>query len=400
MRLVFFEIKKMMFKPILIILLAVFTAADIYLLAVNSSEYAPFSSMKSAEDFFNSCCEKVEGQLTNDSIEWVIDRYNESASKISGDFSTKYDADQSYTGYLQMDYNVFSELYNGMKQAYRYGDNTEKIIEKAKENAAYFSQNNIPVQAEKFNSMISVYEGRHIDSFYRTDGFEAYFAHNLSSLLALLITVFALAGAVSSERENDMVSLILPSKRGTNGVIWPRLAAAAVMSVFFVVWFTAVDIATVAVTNGLYGWQNPLYSLPEYTYTSVNYSIGMHVTISALLKIVGLCTVSFGIIAISSLSRSTLISFSVSIAMLIALIVIDDRALFIGSTKFVSFLNPVSLFTLQDIIKSYATVQLFGYNLTSFIAAVCTGLFVMLALFIVSAAVLRLSARKARRNSR
>ena len=400
MKIVFFEFKKIMFKPILLILLVVFSVIDVYLLTVNARDYAPFSSMESAEKLYNDCCEKVEGKITNEKISFVIDKYNETAAKISGDFSTDYDTSNSYTGYLQSDFNVFSELYSGIKRVYQYSENTEKAIEKAKENIEFFSESGNAAQVKKYEDMISVYEGRKVDSFYRTDGFEAYFGHNFSSLIALLMILFALSGAFSSEREIGMTSLIFTSKRGVNGIIWPRLAASVLICAFLVAWFTLVDIATVAVTNGLYGWENQLYSLPSYTYTTVNYSIGTHIILSALLKVVGLCSVSFCIISISSLSPSTLISFSANITLIIMLILFDDRARFGGSKVLSAFFNPISLFTLQDVSKSYTTVEVFGQSITSFAAEICVGLAVFALLFVFSALIMRLSSRKVWRGTR
>lgn len=400
MKIVFFEFKKIMFKPILLILLVVFSVIDVYLLTVNARDYAPFSSMESAEKLYNDCCEKVEGKITNEKISFVIDKYNETAAKISGDFSTDYDTSNSYTGYLQSDFNVFSELYSEIKRVYQYSENTEKAIEKAKENIEFFSESGNAAQVKKYEDMISVYEGRKVDSFYRTDGFEAYFGHNFSSLIALLMILFALSGAFSSEREIGMTSLIFTSKRGVNGIIWPRLAASVLICAFLVAWFTLVDIATVAVANGLYGWENPLYSLPSYTYTTVNYSIGTHVILSALLKVVGLCSVSFCIISISSLSPSTLVSFSANITLIIMLILLDDRARFGGSKVLSAFFNPISLFTLQDVSKLYTTVEVFGQSITSFAAEICVGLVVFAFLFVFSTLIMRLSSRKVWRGTR
>lgn len=400
MKIVFFELKKIMFKPILLILLVVFSVIDVYLLTVNARDYAPFSSMESAEKLYNDCCEKVEGKITNEKISFVIDKYNETAAKISGDFFTDYDTSNSYTGYLQSDFNVFSELYSGIKRVYQYSENTEKAIEKAKENIEFFSESGNAAQVKKYEDMISVYEGRKVDSFYRTDGFEAYFGHNFSSLIALLMILFALSGAFSSEREIGMTSLIFTSKRGVNGIIWPRLAASVLICAFLVAWFTLVDIATVAVANGLYGWENPLYSLPSYTYTTVNYSIGTHVILSALLKVAGLCSVSFCIISISSLSPSTLVSFSANITLIIMLILFDDRARFGGSKVLSAFFNPISLFTLQDVSKLYTTVEVFGQSITSFAAEICVGLVVFAFLFVFSAFIMRLSSRKVWRGTR
>ena len=400
MKIVFFEFKKIMFKPILLILLVVFSVIDVYLLTVNARDYAPFSSMESAEKLYNDCCEKVEGKITNEKISFVIDKYNETAAKISGDFFTDYDTSNSYTGYLQSDFNVFLELYSGIKRVYQYSENTEKAIEKAKENIEFFSESGNAAQVKKYEDMISVYEGRKVDSFYRTDGFEAYFGHNFSSLIALLMILFTLSGAFSSEREIGMTSLIFTSKRGVNGIIWPRLAASFLICAFLVAWFTLVDIATVAVTNGLYGWENPLYSLPSYTYTTVNYSIGTHVILSALLKVAGLCSVSFCIISISSLSPSTLVSFSANITLIIMLILLDDRARFGGSKVLSAFFNPISLFTLQDVSKLYTTVEFFGQSITAFAAEICVGLAVFALLFVFSALIMRLSSRKVWRGTR
>lgn len=353
MRQILYEYKKIMFKPILLVLIVVFTLADIYVLINRSDDYAPFSSVPTAEKVYNDFAEKTQGNITVENIELIVEKYNEASEKISGDFSVDFDLDSTYTGYLQSDFNVFSELYEGIKRNYYYADNIEVILETAQSNAKYYKNTDNTEQYNKYTKMHKVYKDRVISGFYRTDGFEMLFDHTFSSFLMIVLLMFALSGIIVSEKECGMNALILSTKNGHRCFACYKTLACVLVSVTFVVWFSLVDLATIAFTNGLYGWSNPLYSLPTYQFSPAPWSIGCHVVFCMLFKSVGLTCLS-SVIAICSLNaKGTVSAFSFSCIIIVVLIFLDDISRISSVNNIFTMMNPVSAFTIQSRILKF-----------------------------------------------
>lgn len=353
MRQILYEYKKIMFKPILLILLLIFTLSDVYVLFSKSDSYAPFSSVPTAEKAYNQFAEQIEGEMTPEKIDWVIEKYNETAEKISGDFSTDFDLESTYTGYLQSDFNVFSELYEGIKRNFYYADNTKEILETAQYNADYYINTDNAQQYNKYTKMHKVYNDRTISKFYRTDGFEMLFDHTFSSFLMIVLLVFALSGIIVSEKECSMNVLILSTKKGQRCFARYKTLACVLVSATFVVWFSLVDIFTIAITNGLYGWANPLFSLPTYQFTPVSWSIGWHIVFCMLLKLVGLISLSAVILICSLNSKGIVSAFSFSCIIVVVLILFDDMSRINSVNNIFTMMNPVSAFTFQSRILEF-----------------------------------------------
>ena len=118
MKRIAYECLKLIRRPVVLILWAVFTLADVGVLIQSADRYAPFASAPEAEVVYNDYADRVEGPMTAEKIGLVIEKYEEVSAKLQTDFSAEFDPDHTYTGYRQGDFNVFSELYEGMRRNY------------------------------------------------------------------------------------------------------------------------------------------------------------------------------------------------------------------------------------------------------------------------------------------
>lgn len=393
MKRIAYECLKLIRRPVVLILWAVFTLADVGVLIQSADRYAPFASAPEAEVVYNDYADRVEGPMTAEKIGLVIEKYEEVSAKLQTDFSAEFDPDHTYTGYRQGDFNVFSELYEGMRRNYYYADDMKEALDKARTALAYYQSAGNGEQVQHYETLLSVYEGRKVPGFYRTDGFEAYFAHTFSALLTLLLLLFVLAGLIPTERESGMDSLILTAKKGERNMSGDKLAACAVVAVMLVTWFTAVDLVTLAVTNGLHGWSNPLYSLATYAASPVGWSIGAQVAFLFLLKVLGAVAVAALIALCSRLAPGTVSAFAAGGILLAGLIVADDLCRVNVVDSWYVLLNPVSAFTFSGRLTAFETVTVGSLCLQRWI--VHAVLISLAALLACGAALIALKRRRA-----
>ncbi|MBP5617788.1 MAG: hypothetical protein J6X61_01375, partial [Clostridia bacterium] len=269
----------------------------------------------------------------------------------------------------------------------------KEALDKARTALAYYQSAGNGEQVQHYETLLSVYEGRKVPGFYRTDGFEAYFAHTFSALLTLLLLLFILAGLIPAERESGMDSLILTAKKGERNMSGDKLAACAVVAVMLVTWFTAVDLVTLAVTNGLYDWSNPLYSLATYAASPVGWSIGAQVAFLFLLKVLGAVAVAALIALCSRLAPGTVSAFSAGGILLAGLIVADDLCRVNVVDSWYVLLNPVSAFTFSGRLTAFETVTVGSLCLQRWI--VHAVLISLAALLACGAALIALKRRRA-----
>lgn len=302
--------------------------------------------------------EKVQGELNNEKISFVINNYKKALKIVeSGNFETKKEDPNTYTGYIYGDMNLFKKVYDSMDYCYNYNKNMEDYIKFAEGNIEFFKEKSNTYEALKNKNIKATYSNRKISSFYDTDGFYNYFTYDFSSLLILMLIILGISPVFSKEKECEMDLLIKTSKKGKFKIINAKVVASFIYVILINLIFFLTDIITFSATFKLFGFSNKLYSIKEFIFTPLNISILNYSILYMILKIVGFLTITMLILVLSSLSSKSYLTFIFSATSIIVLIFSSYNY----NNTFLNSLNPIFMLVNRNLFLNYEVIRIFNH---------------------------------------
>lgn len=256
---------------------------------------------------------RVGGPITLTNMEWIISEHQRLNAVIqSGNFSTEYDPEGTYTGYVFSDNNLFNDIYEKARYTYEYELYSGKIAQRAGENQALYQDKGDERLAAWYAGMETAFEGRRVSAFYSTDGFALYFNYQFSNLSILILVLMGVYPVFSRERETGMKTLLQLTPKGTE-----KARQHKVLLILWFAWvvttiFSLQDVLLFFTAFGFQGWNNPLYAIPEFSNTPLTVSIGGFCIINYLVKCLGVMAFSALVALASTISPSDLIALLVS----------------------------------------------------------------------------------------
>ena len=359
MRLLRYEFWKLFCKKAVFICLALFLVINIYKISTlpereNVTPYAEYYSG------YNAVYDIVKGEMTEEKILFVVENYQELSALNEQNAFSNNPNENRFTRYDFGDYIVFMQFFNGMDYAYNYGTNMSGYINLAKENVDFFLERGNEYEASVNQKIIDIYGGRGIGAYYDTYGFSEFFEYDFSSLLIILLLLLSLASSFTMESESGMDMLIKISKKGRQHTVMAKIGAFVLFIFLITVLFTAVDFIAFDIKFGLDGFFNPIYSIERYFTFTLNLSMLGYVILSMLLKFVAFTVIGLFIMFCSSLFGSVIYSFGVGTFAVFGLILADGTTK-MGTSKFLTLLNPLSLIANRYMLDAYSVVNIFGY---------------------------------------
>ncbi|WP_142413593.1 ABC transporter permease [Hathewaya massiliensis] len=356
MNLIKYELKKIIFKKYIVIALILFIISNIIKINVD------YRKINMPNDNFNKAYwkvhEKVQGELNNEKISFVINNYKKALKIVeSGNFETKKEDPNTYTGYIYGDMNLFKKVYDSMDYCYNYNKNMEDYIKFAEGNIEFFKEKSNTYEALKNKNIKATYSNRKISSFYDTDGFYNYFTYDFSSLLILMLIILGISPVFSKEKECEMDLLIKTSKKGKFKIINAKVVASFIYVILINLIFFLTDIITFSATFKLFGFSNKLYSIKEFIFTPLNISILNYFILYMILKIVGFLTITMLILVLSSLSSKSYLTFIFSATSIIVLIFSSYNY----NNTFLNSLNPIFMLVNRNLFLNYEVIRIFNH---------------------------------------
>ena len=296
-------------------------------------------------EFYRSMHEKLDGTLTAEKADFIINENKRLESIVSdGAFSREYQPD-SYTGYLWGDYVMISKyFYDPMKYIATYSINSDKIVEKAKDNIAFYEKYGNRYEKAKNEFIADHYSGRKITVFYDSKPWELLFDYNFSDLLILLLLLLGLVPMFVNEKETKMSNLILASKNGKINMTLIKVMSALTFVSFLVFAFSCENMLAFTYLYGLNGHAMPLYAIEKYQYSPLACSVLAFYFLMVLLKIIGFFSFGLFIFLLSSLLSRVIYTYMVSSLFLVGGIYASGYMVSVElGKKVLSFLSPVTL---------------------------------------------------------
>jgi len=132
-------------------------------------------------------------------------------------------------------------------------------------------------------------------------------------LFTAFLLLLVIAPVFSNERVTGMDSIILSSRNGRVKVVTAKLAASVIFASVFVIVYNLSQLAGYIGVGGAMGWDAPLKSILGYALCPYNITILQFFLIQLVLQLLGSIMLTAAIAFVSSVSRSSLASFFISL---------------------------------------------------------------------------------------
>lgn len=365
MKIIWFEIKKILKIKVFLIALIVFVIADIYI--INLKHKSSNNDIDGHEIIYNQIC----GEITDEKIDFVKEKYNELSLKINSNDYTTEKTPNTYTGYIFGDCSEFENFYNELKYRYEYEFDISKKMEKCKNNIKFYEEKGNVYEKRNSEKIMEIYSDRFIDNFYENRDVKQYIEYDISTIFVIILLLFVVPALFFLEKDSKMIYLIESSKKGCSNVMISKLMAIIVMTTCISVLFSLVDFFSFYYIYNLDGLWEKLYSIKEYAMCTTNMTIVGCIISFNICKMVFYIFLAMLIYAISAYtmksSNTSIISIVLVGIMMYCCICID------------TVFNPFVLLKYNEIIKNYSSINVLGRPiLKSTIIVLNTGIYMII----------------------
>lgn len=383
MELVLQEFRKMFLKRSLLVLILVLSAVNAVKIGTGYKYNAYYggTSVRTQNEkaaYSRLYSEQYSGDITAEKISRLMDYINSHYSDaVQSSYVKTEDFGKYISGTWFGDYHAYYfKLYLPYKYAYEYRGYADRIAAKAVENVSFYTQHANAYEADRNYNIATLYSGREITEFYDTEGAKVYLDYDFSSLLILIILVYALTPVFVGERLNGMQPIISVSRFGSGKAAAAKLISSELFAAGVTVWFTLLDIIQHGMMYSCDGLDLPLYAIEQFKATPLNLTIWQYILLDFALKLLAVTFFAALILLISVLCDKWISAFSAEIGTIGGLIAIYDFL-----PQF-SFLDPVSLLTSRELFSGYSTVNIFGNAVSCYAVSIFAAIIMTAAAFV------------------
>lgn len=352
MSLTLWELKKIFKRKGILVIILLLSILNVYNISHNFQD--------SHSDAYWAIYEEIKGPFTEDKMNFVMDHYNEYQKIIaSGIYEKEVSDPRYYTGFVYGDLNEFNSHREEMERIFTYNDTIQAVKNAASENIDIYKLKGNQYEMLRNQKISTAYETRNLLNYFDTSGFGSYLSYSFSSLLIILVLLFAISPVFTREKELDMDIIIQTCTNGGQKTVFAKKHASLIFTIIISLYFYILDYICFMSVAHLDGLSAPIYQIREYAFCPLNMSIGQFCMFSLIIKVSGCCVFSMLFLFVSSIYSEILFSFSINIGISFFLIG------FSGSGW--NILNPVSFLTNTQYFESFVTMNVFNYPIQNFI---------------------------------
>lgn len=352
MSLTLWEFKKILKRRGIIIIIILLSIVNIYNITAN------FQDQRS--DAYWSIYKELRGSFTEDKINFVMEHYNEYQEIIaSGIYETETPNSRYYTGFVYGDFYEFSFHREEMERIFTYNDTIQAVKNAATENIELYNSKGNQYEKIRNEEISKIYGTRNLLNYFDTEGISSYLSYDFSSLLIIMVLLFAISLSFTGEKELDMDVIIQTCKNGAHKTVFAKKHASLIFAVIVSLYFYILDYICFMLVAHLDGLSAPIYQLKQYAFCPLSMNVWQFCLFSLLIKISGCCIFTMLFIFVSSVSSEIILSFSVNAGISFFLIGFADSSW--------SVLNPISFLSNIKYFNSLVTLNFFGYPIRNYI---------------------------------
>lgn len=285
--------------------------------------------------------------------------------------STALDNPDTMTGNLYSDRNLLDKYYvRPMKYFYNYESMAERIAGKARENSLQFQESGNSFEAGKNAAIYHQFAGRKISSFGYTEMYNYLVNYDFSTVLIVLLCLYAVTTVFVKEKETQMELLLLTSPRGGMQTCMAKIITVSIFSSGIVLWFSVLDFIGFCVAfHTAEGGNLPLYAISNFATSPLNITLLQYVFLSAAVKTLGVWSLCMGMLALSMKWKTALFPFAINLSMLLALI-FQGAACQFYSNVWEKIWNPYVLVVNRALFTKTEFINCFGHPIPGYQVAI------------------------------
>lgn len=376
-RLIQYEFCKLFCKRSIVAVLLLFSIINLFKI---DSEYHAYSYLaardrddnRSWNSVYWRLYEDYSGEITAGKINQLLSIYQPLADATADmTASTATDNPDMMTGNIYSDLNLLEKYYvKPMGYFYHYRARAMEIAERARRNAAVYREHGQTYEARKNSVIYNLYAGRGIEAFAYEEMYNYYLNYDFSGVLILLLCLYGVVSTFVCEKETQMDMLLLTNPNGGRKTTCAKITAVTLFVVGVSAWFSIVDYTGFACFfKTMEGGGLPLYAVSNFSTAAVNCSLWQYAILSAVVRAVGVWTMSMVFLLISMFWRSALVPFVAGFGAALCMIVTGASQGCL-SNIWLKIINPYSLLANRILFGRTEFVDLAGYPVQSFLAAV------------------------------
>ena len=374
-RLIKYEFYKLFCKRSILVVLILFSVINLFKI---NSEFHSYSYLADGTDSrsWNSVYwklyENYRGKITAEKINHLLSIYQplaEAAADMTA--STAKDNPDMMTGNIYSDMNILEKYYvKPMEYFYHYRTYVLKVAERAKENVSIYKERGQTYEMRKNSVIYNLYSGRNIKVFAYEEMYNYYLNYDFSGILVLFLCLYGVVSTFVCEKETQMDMLLLTNPNGGKKTTFAKIAAAALFVNSVAVWFSIVDYIGFAYFFGTTeGGNLPLYAVSNFSTAAVNCNLWQYSILSAVVRAVGVWTMSMVFLLISMFWQNALVPFVADLCTAFCFIITGASQSYF-SNIWLKVINPYSLLANRILFSKTEFIGFAGYPIQSFLAAI------------------------------
>lgn len=393
-RLIRYEFIKQFCKRSIMVLLVVFSVANLFKIYGEYKSYSHLTNGSGEQSWHTvhwQLYKEYKGEITPEKIDQLLAVYQPLAEATADmTASTATDDPNTMTGNIYSDRNLLDKYFvQPMRYFYEYCGQAEQVADRARRNVALYAELGAIYQQRESGAIYNLYAGRSIPSFAYREMCNYYLNYDFSIVLTLLLCLYGIIGTFVSEKETQMDMLLLVSPNGGRKTTLAKILAATIFLLLVTLWFSLLDLIGFAASfQTIEGLNLPTYAIPAFAEASVNISILQYVLLSAALKCVGVWVVGMICLLVSMFWKNALLPFVINFALCTAMI-ISGAACAYSNFFWTKVLNPYSLLTNRVLLGKTEFVNIGGFPVLTWQTAVwiaaIVGLAIAIAIYFLSA---------------
>lgn len=370
-RLLRYEWRKNFRSPWLIAFLVLLLAANGWRL------HSEFRGQRGTDEaLYEQFYTQWKGTITTENVGELMTIYAPLMEKEKAMSLNRTPGSGTYTSTEAGDQHFFSScFYTEMQYDYLYINQATLITQRADALAGLYDDQGLTYPGAESRALAGLFRGRVIPDFADTRYLRVWLEHDYSSLLVLLMCLFALSTVFVSEWESQMYMLQRVSPLGSGTSVAAKLISSALFVCGVCVLFYGEDFLVLQLLSG--HWEalsSPVYAIRYLESTPLTMTVGGFVVWTVAVKTLGVLTLAWLILLLSCLARQTLTAFASGLGSILALVLLQEYS---RSRVGLKWFNPKELIHIREIVLDVRFVNILGRPVILHSFVILGSLFIM-----------------------
>lgn len=348
--LVKFELYKIFSKKIVLVLLVGCIVAS---LSNTVTSYLDISSKGLSYSSIQKIGKEYEGQI-------ITEKKSDIFGKQCGDLLTKYNDGkilsdkEKVKAFGMTDYLIWINpeyMING--KLYKFDDMKKELkrLEKEGDTNSY--------QYKELKYIHDLVSKKETPKYYFKFGWREATNFNMNCMWISILILVSICTIFSNEYQSNTASIVLSSKNGQKKLTTAKIITGLIFSTFVFLIMNGIQVIILAM-HGFKGWDVPKSFLSSYVRTPYTMNIGTFYVCGLIVSFIGTVLFTLLIMLVSLISKNNMISFAVSVAMLLGPEFIGRFMPTYNLTKIFAELNIENLIGPISMFGSISTYNIFG----------------------------------------